>query len=103
MDKKSIILAVKNTTILSGKQKKVLEALVSFSVNEITEMNLNGLEKYCKFKKNGIYSVLKVLEERGYIISFKKHQQAYTGYKLNVDRLNYLMMLDYTAKALEIY
>ena len=95
MDKKNVILAIKNTRLIGNQQKKVLIALVAYSVHGVTEIHIKSLAEFCSdVAPNSIYGILKALEKKQFFTTFRKQQQAHTNYQLNLDKLNYLITLD---------
>lgn len=101
MDKTLLLRAIDDFEPYTKAQRSILRILVGLSVEDIANVGCSYLMKNACLSRPSIYLNLKKFEKEGFITRIKRTGSKQNSYKLNLERLDYILQLYQNKKAME--
>lgn len=101
MDKTLLLKAIDDFELYSKAQRSMLKILVGLSVENIANVSCAYMVKNAGLSRPSIYLNLKKFEKEGFITRIKTIGNKQDSFKLNPEKLDYILQIYQNKKAME--
>ena len=101
MDKTLILRAIDDFEPYTKSQRSMLRILVGLSVEDVANVSCAYMMKNTSLSRPSVYLNLKNFENEGFIARIKNTGSKQNSYKLNLEKLDYIVQLYQNKKAME--